>query len=61
MHIEPGSQLYKGGNVMIFFLGAALFLISSFHATSPIPGFLTYGYHHDLLILGPLSFTVHAL
>ena len=47
--------------VIIFFLGAALFLISSFHATSPIPGFLSYSYHHYLFILGPLTFTVHAL
>ena len=61
MHIEPGSQLYDGGNVMILFLGSALFLISSFHATSPFPGSLCYAYHHYLLILGPLTFTVRAL
>ena len=47
--------------VMILFLGSTLFLISSFHATSPFPGSLCYVYHHYLLILGPLTFTVHAL
>ena len=61
MHIESGSQLYDGGNVTILFLGSALFLISSFHATSPFPGSLSYAYHHYLLILGPLTFTIHAL
>ena len=61
MHIEPGSQLYDGGNVMILFLGSALFLISSFRATSPFPGSLYYTYHHYLLILGPLTFTIHTL
>ena len=61
MHIEPGSQLYDRGNVMILFLGSALFLVSSFHATSPFPGSLSYTYHHYLLILGPLTFTIHAL
>ena len=47
--------------VTILFLGSALFLISSFHATSPFLGSLCYAYHHYLLILGPLTFTVHAL
>ena len=61
MHIEPGSQLYNGGNVTILFLGSALFLISSFHATSPFLGSLCYAYHHYLIILGPLTFTVCAL
>ena len=61
MHIEPGSQLYNGGNVMILFLGCALFLILSFHATSPFPGSLSYAYHHYLLILRPLTFTIHTL
>ena len=61
MHIEPGSQLYDRGNVMILFLGSALFLISSFHATSPFLGSLSYAYHHYLLILGPLTFTICAL
>ena len=61
VHIKPGSQLYKGGNVTILFLSAALFLISSFCATSPIPGFLSYDYHHYLLILGPLTFTICTL
>ena len=45
----------------ILFLGSTLFLISSFHATSPFPGSLSYAYHHYLLILGPLTFTVHTL
>ena len=61
MHIEPGSQLYDRDNVTILFLGSALFLISSFHATFPFLGSLSYTYHHTLLILGPLTFTVHAL
>ena len=61
MHIEPGSQLYDRGNVTILFLGSALFLITSFHATSPFLGSLSYAYHHYLLILGSLTFTVHAL
>ena len=61
MHIEPGSQLYNGCNVTILFLGSALFLISSFCATSPFPGSLSYTYHHYLLFLGPLTFTIHAL
>ena len=61
MHIEPGSQLYNGGNIMILFLGSTLFLISSFYAMSPFPGSLCYAYHHYLLILGPLTLTVHAL
>ena len=47
--------------VIILFLDSALFLISSFHATSPFPGSLSYAYHHYLLILGPLTFTVCAL
>ena len=46
---------------MILFLGAALFLISSFHTISLILGFLSYSYHHYLLILGLLTITVHAL
>ena len=46
-------------SVMILFLGSALCLISSFHATSPFPGSLSYTYHHYLLILGPLTFTVN--
>ena len=61
MHIESGSQLYDGGNVTILFLGSALFLISSFHATSPFPGSLSYAYHHYLLILGPPTFAVCTL
>ena len=61
MHIEPGSQLYDGGNVIILFLGSTLFLISSFRATSPFLGSLSYAYHHYLLILGPLTFTIHTL
>ena len=61
MHIEPGSQLYDGGNVMILFLSSALFLISSFRAMSPFLGSLSFAYHHYLLIMGPLSFTVRAL
>ena len=47
--------------VMILFLGSALSLISFFHATSPFPGSLSYAYHHYLVILGSLTFTVHAL
>ena len=47
--------------VTILFLGSALFLISSFCATSPFPGSLCYAYHHYLLILGPLTFTVCTL
>ena len=61
IHIEPGSQLYDRSNVTILFLGSALFLISSFRATSPFLGSLCYAYHHYLLILGPLTFTVCAL
>ena len=61
MHIEPGSQLYNGGNITVLFLGSALFLISSFRATSPFLGSLSYAYHHYLLILGPLTFTIRAL
>ena len=48
-------------NVTILFLGSALFLISSFCATSPFLGSLSYAYHHYLLILGPLTFTIHTL
>ena len=48
-------------SVMIFFLSSALFLISFFRATSPFPGSLSYAYHHYLLILGPLTFTMHTL
>ena len=47
--------------VTILFLGSALFLVTSFHAMSPFLGSLCYTYHHYLLILGPLTFTVHAL
>ena len=61
IHIEPGSQLYNRGNVTILFLGSALFLITSFRAMSPFPGSLSYAYHHYLLVLEPLTFTVHAL
>ena len=61
MHIEPGSQLYNGGNVMILFLGSTLFLISSFCAMSPFLESLYYAYHHYLLILGPLTFTICTL
>ena len=63
----PGTQLWNVDCklcqqiVMILFLGAALSLISSFHANSLILGFLSYSYHHYLLILGPLTFTVHTL
>ena len=48
-------------DVMILFLGSTLFFISSFRATSPFPGSLCYAYHHYLLILGPLTFTVRTL
>ena len=61
---DPGIYVYFHGQdiiVMILFLGSALFLISSFRATSPFPGSLSYAYHHYLLIMGPLTFTVHAL
>ena len=51
----------NAASVMILFLGSALFLISSFRAMSPFLGSLCYAYHHYLLILGPLTFTVHAL
>ena len=47
--------------VMILFLGSALFLISSFHTISPFLGSFSYTYYHYLLILGPLTFTVHTL
>ena len=47
--------------VTILFLGSTLFLISSFHTTSPFLGSLSYAYHYYLLILGPLTFTVRAL
>ena len=47
--------------VTILFLGSTLFLISSFCATSLLPGSLSYTYHHYLLILGPLTFTIRAL
>ena len=47
--------------VTILFLGSTLFLISSFHTTSPFLGSLFYAYHHYLLILGPLTFTIHTL
>ena len=47
--------------VTILFLGSTLFLISSFCATSPFLGSLSYAYHHYLLILGPLTFTVCTL
>ena len=46
---------------MILFLGSALFLVSSFRATSPFLESLSYTYHYYLLILGPLTFTIHAL
>ena len=45
-------------DVMVLFLGSALFLVTFFHATSPFPGSLSYAYHHYLLILGPLTFTI---
>ena len=57
--LAPGYTIEVA--VMILFLSSALFFISSFHATSPFPGSLCYAYHHYLLILGPLTFTVHAL
>ena len=47
--------------VTILFLDSTLFLISSFRATSPFLGSLSYTYHHYLLILGPLTFTVCTL
>ena len=47
--------------VTILFLGSTLFLISSFCAISPFLGSLSYTYHHYLLILGPLTFTICAL
>ena len=55
------SPSFRISTVTILFLGSALFLISSFRATSPFPGSLSYAYHHYLLIMGPLTFTVHAL
>ena len=58
VHIEPGSQLYKGGNIMVLFLGASLFLISTEHAISYFLEFISYAYYHYLLILGPSTFTV---
>ena len=61
---EDGGGIIKGGEsgcVMILFLGSTLFLISSFHAMSPFPGSFCYAYHHYLLILGPLTFTICAL
>ena len=47
--------------VTILFLDSTLFLISSFHATSPFLGSLSYAYYHYLLILGPLTFTIYIL
>ena len=57
----PGHSQHLCLSVMILFLGSAFFLISSFRATSPFLGSLSYAYHHYLLILGPLTFTIHAL
>ena len=45
----------------ILFLGSTLFLISSFHAMSPFLGSLSFAYHHYLLIMGPLTFTIRTL
>ena len=56
-----GIKLERSFGVTILLLSAALFLISLFCTMSPIPGFFTYDYHHYLLILGPLTFTVQAL
>ena len=56
-----GHDGIKMDHVTILFLGSALFLISSFCATSPFPGSLSYAYHHYLLILGPLTFTIYTL
>ena len=61
VHIEPGSQLYKGGNVMILFLGLSLFLISTECVSSHVLGFILYIYYHYLLILGPLTFIIYTL
>ena len=47
--------------VTILFLDSALFLISSFHAMSPFLESLSYAYHHYLLILEPLTFTMCGL
>ena len=58
---ETTTQTEQPKPVTILFLDSTLFLISSFCATSPFPGSLCYTYHHYLLILGPLTFTVRAL
>ena len=58
---QLNELLNKAQFVTILFLGSALFLISSFCAMSPFLGSLCYAYHHYLLILGPLTFTVCAL
>ena len=58
--IEDGT-IHEILIVTILFLDSTLFLISSFRATSPFPGSLSYAYHHYLLILGPLTFTVRTL
>ena len=62
-HFTPFSKGDKVWciSITILFLGCALFLISSFCATSSFPGSLSYAYHHYLLILGPLTFSIHAL
>ena len=54
------SMSYFEG-VTILFLDSALSLIFSFCAMSPFLRSLCYAYHHYLLILEPLTFTVCAL
>ena len=58
---EDRDTEWEVDHVTILFLGSALFLISSFCAMSPFPGSLSYAYHHYLLILGPLTFTICTL
>ena len=47
--------------IMILFLRASHFLISSLCTTSHVLGFFTYDYSHYLLILGLLIFNVCTL
>ena len=60
-YVEPGAQIYKGGNVTIFFLSHVFFLISEVHC----PYFCFAPQYeevdHYLLAFGPLSFPLFLL
>ena len=53
--IEPGVQLYEGGNVTVCLLTHGIFLLSFLRCTHLLFGICSYDWVHCLILLSPLN------